>query len=339
MATMQDVARRAGVSLSTVSYTMSGKRPVAAETRVRVEQAMAELGFRRHPVARALASRKTHVLALAYPVYGVSLGATLNEIVLGAVESARAADYDLVLWPVSSAEPDLLRDLAAQRTADGVLLMEVSLDDPRIEAVESQGLPCALIGRTADPGDRVWVDIDFEDAIEQAVDHLVGLGHRSIAFLNRSQASIDAGYGPPVRAREAFRRAMGRHGLTPWYRACDVAPSAGRRQTAALLAEEPGLTAFVVMNELALFGVSAALREAGRRVPDDTSVVAVAISGEISDMYDHPLTYLAPPGPEQGRLAVEGLLAVLDGGRAPAGRNLSCALHERETSGPARAAH
>ena len=109
MATMQDVADLAHVSLSTVSYTLTGKRPVSAATRARVEQAMAQLDFRRSPVARALASRRTHVLALAYPVYGVSLGATLNEIVQGAVEAAREADYELVLWPVSSSEPEVLR--------------------------------------------------------------------------------------------------------------------------------------------------------------------------------------------------------------------------------------
>mgnify|MGYP001058653756 FL=1 len=335
VATMQDVAQRAGVSLSTVSYTLTGKRPVAPATRARVEQAMAELEFRRSPVARALASRRTHVLALAYPVFGVSLGATLNEIVRGAVEAAREAQYELVLWPVSSGEPGLLRELAEQRTADGVLLMEVSLDDPRIEAVESAGLACALIGRSADPGDRVWVDIDFEQAIEAAVEHLASQGHTRIAFVNRAQAELDAGYGPAVRAQWAFDAATARRGLVGYSTASDVTPSAGRRATSALLAAHPDLTAVVVMNELALFGVSAALREAGRSVPGDVSVVGVAISGEISEMYDHPLTYLAAPGPDQGRRAVHGLLEVLDGRPAPAGVNLPCTLQVRETSGPA----
>ncbi|HEY3438352.1 MAG TPA: LacI family DNA-binding transcriptional regulator [Actinotalea sp.] len=334
MATMQDVADRAGVSLSTVSYTITGKRPVSAATRARVEEAMAALQFRRDAVARALASRRTHVLAVAYPVFGVSLGATLNEIVRGAYEAAREADYELVLWPVSSGEPDLLRELAAQRTADGVLLMEVAMDDPRIEAVESAGLACALIGRTADPGDHVWVDIDFEQTLTTAVEHLAEQGHTTIAFVNRGQAEVDAGYGPSVRAQRAFDAATARAGVTGVSTVCDVTPAAGRRATNALLAAHPDLTAVIVMNELALFGVSSALREAGRSVPGDVSVVAVAISGEISDMYDHPLTYLAAPGPDQGRRAVRGLLEVLDGNPAPAGVNLPCTLQVRETSGP-----
>ena len=334
MATMQDVADRAGVSLSTVSYTLTGKRPVSAATRVRIEQAMADQGYRRHPVARAQASRRTHVLAIANPVFGVSLGATLNEIVHGAVDAAREADYDLVLWPVSSDEPELVAELAAQRTADGVLLMEVALDDPRVAAVEQAGVPCALIGRTADPGDRVWVDIDFEQAIEVAVEHLVGLGHRHLGFVNRSQASFDAGYGPVVRAAAAFDAAMTSRGLEPVSTTCDVLPVAGRRATARLLAEHPDLTGFLVMNELALFGVHGALRDAGLRIPDDVSVVGVAITGEISDMYDHPLTYVSTPGPAQGRRAVEGLLELLDGRRHAPGTNLPCALRVRETSGP-----
>lgn len=335
MATMQDVANRAQVSLSTVSYTLTGKRPVSAATRAKVEQAMADLGFTRHAAARALASRRTHVLALAYPTYGIALGATLNEIVSGAVAAARAADYQLVLWPVSSSEPDVLRELAAQRTADGVLLMEVALDDPRIEAVESAGLPCAMIGRTADPGDRVWCDIDFEDALVRAVDHLVGLGHRHIAFINRGQAALDAHYGPAVRALRSFRQAMTTHGLDPVDVSCDVTPPAGRRAAGQLLAEHPGLTAFVVMNELALFGVSAAAREAGLTIPGDLSLLAVAIAEPISEMYDHPVSYLATPGPDQGARAVHGLLEVIVGHPAPPGVNLPCVLRERGTTGPA----
>ncbi|MBU4214558.1 MAG: substrate-binding domain-containing protein [Actinobacteria bacterium] len=337
MATMQDVANLAQVSLSTVSYTLTGKRPVSAATRVKVEQAMAELGFRRHAAARALAARRTHVLALAYPTYGVALGATLNEIVQGAVEAAREAGYELVLWPVASTEPEVLHELAAQRTADGVLVMEVALDDPRIEAVESAGVPCAMIGRTQDPGDRVWVDIDFEDALTQSVRHLTSLGHRQIAFINRAQADLDAHYGPAVRADEAYIAAMHERGLTPLAVTCDVTPPAGRRLAGQLLAEHPGLTAFIVMNELALFGVASALREAGRQVPQDFSILAVAIAEGISDMYDRPLSYLAAPGPDQGRLAVRGLLDLLDDRTTHGGANLRCVLHPRSTTGPAPA--
>lgn len=334
-ATMQDVADLAQVSLSTVSYTLSGKRPVSAETRARIESAMAELGFRRHAAARALASRRTHVLAVAYPVYGVALGATLNEIVSGAAAAARAAEYELVLWPVSSAEPELLHELAGQRTADGVVLMEVALDDPRIEVVEAAGLACALIGRTEDPGERVWVDIDFEDALEQAVTHLADLGHREIAFISRSQASVDAHYGPVVRAQRGYERAMAARGMRALSVTCDVTPPAGRRAMKRLLADVPDLTGVIVMNELALFGVSSALREVGRSVPDDVSVLAIAVADEISEMYERPLTYLGTTWKEQGARAVRGLLEVLDGRPAPAGVNLPCELHLRETTGPA----
>lgn len=336
MATMQDVAHLAGVSLSTVSYTLTGKRPVSAATRARVEAAMAELGFRRHAVARALASRRSHVLAVAYPTYGVSLGTTLNQIVAGAAAAAREADYALVLWPVSSAEPDSLRELAAQHGADAVLLMEVALDDPRIEAVEEAGLVCGLIGRTADPAGRVWVDADFEGALAQAVDHLVALGHRHIAFINRDEASLAQHYGPSVRALAGYEAAMRRHALTPHSASSELTPFGGNVVADRLLREHPELTAFVVMNELALFGVSATLREHGLAVPRDVSLLAVAIAGEISEMFEQPLTHVAMPGPELGYRAVRDLLAALDGGTAPPGDLLPCVLEVRATTGPAR---
>lgn len=336
MATMQDVANLAGVSLSTVSYTLTGKRPVSAATRTRVEAAMTQLGFRRHAVARALASRRSHVLAVAYPTYGVSLGTTLNQIVAGAAAAAHDADYALVLWPVSSSEPETLRELAAHRGADAVLLMEVTLDDPRIEAVEEAGLVCGLIGRTAQPQGRVWVDADFEDALAQAVDHLVGLGHRHIAFVNRDEASLAQHYGPSVRALAGYEAAMARHGLHPISAPSELTPFGGHVVARRLLAQYPELTAFVVMNELALFGVSATLREQGLVVPRDMSLVAVAIAGEISEMFEQPLTHVAMPGPELGYRAVRDLLVALDGDVVPPGDLLPCVLEPRATSGPAR---
>ncbi len=99
MATMQDVARRAQVSLSTVSYALSGTRPVSDATRRRIEDAMAELGYQPNAMARGLASRRSHVLALIYPAMEKGLGGTVAEFVSSAAETARENGYHLVLWP------------------------------------------------------------------------------------------------------------------------------------------------------------------------------------------------------------------------------------------------
>lgn len=336
MATMQEVAQLAGVSISTVSYAISGNRPISEATRAKIDAAMAELNFAPHAAARALASKKTRVLAVAYPVYGVAIGATLNAIVAGAAHEAARAGYSLVLWPVSSQEPEVITKLASDRSADAVLLMEVALQDPRIQALQELGITYGLIGCNDDPSGLSWVDVNWDGCLQAAVDHLVSLGHREIAYIGRDQASVEAGYGPAVRGFTSFRAAMSQHGLTGFETPCDLSPQAGHRAVDALLAARPQTTAILVMNELALFGVTAALRERGLATPDDVSVTAVAIDTAIADLFEPALTHVQLPGELEGSRAVRGLLSVLDGLAPPEGALIDCSLVPRETTGPPR---
>ena len=103
--TMRDVAVRAGVSIATVSFVVNGSKPVREHTRLRIEQAMAELGFQRNVVARALASRQTRILALAYPALEHRLGWSIHDFVTSAAQGAADAGYHLVLWPVTTTPP------------------------------------------------------------------------------------------------------------------------------------------------------------------------------------------------------------------------------------------
>ena len=117
--------------------------------------------------------------------------------------------------------------LTSNGLVDGVLLMEVCLDDDRVEALSTAGRPLAMIGRTADPSSLAHVDIDFEQTLNDAVDHLHQLGHHRIAFVNHDRSEHEAGYGPAVRALDAYSRAMTRHQLEPISRFCGDNPAAG----------------------------------------------------------------------------------------------------------------
>jgi DNA-binding LacI/PurR family transcriptional regulator len=193
MATMKDVAAAANVSLSTVSYALSGARPVSTATRTRIESAMKELGFSPNAMARGLASRKSRILALSLPWTVNGLGGTQMEFVTSAAHAARSHGYHLVLWPFSPDEADDVRTLVLQGLADGVIVMEVGLSDPRITALDETKIPFTMIGRTQAADDARSVDIDFEQTTADAVAHLAELGHRHIALLNHSAASRDAG--------------------------------------------------------------------------------------------------------------------------------------------------
>jgi DNA-binding LacI/PurR family transcriptional regulator len=122
MPTMHDVARRANVSLSTVSYAINGTRPISEETRQRIFAAMEELGYRPHALARGLASKRSRILALLFPTSERGMGTTDLEFIVGAADTAREVGYHLVLWTSDINDAVELRQLIQQgrwRRADG----------------------------------------------------------------------------------------------------------------------------------------------------------------------------------------------------------------------------
>jgi DNA-binding LacI/PurR family transcriptional regulator len=312
MATMRDVATRAGVSIATVSFVVNDTKPVSSATRRRIERAMVELGYRRNVVARALASQRTRIIALAYPALDHRLSGSAMEFVTAAASAASERGYHLVLWPVGN-DGGELTELVGQGLVDGVLLMELQLHDPRVELLQQAGTPFALIGRTADPSGLPHVDIDFDATIAGALDHLTGLGHRRVVLVSGSQEQASfRSYGPYVRSEAAFARLGAERGLETEVLVCRSSPEAGRRLADELLAEVPEATGVVIMNEFAALGLLAGLRTRGIRVPADLSVISVIGSDEMASIADPPLTIMRAPGSDLGRLGLDALVRRLE---------------------------
>jgi len=266
-----------------------------------------------------------------------AIGGTGGEFVRSAAEHAREQGFQLVLWPFRSDEGREVRNLARQGMADGVLVMEVVNDDQRIRMLEEARVPYAMIGRTQDVETRPSVDIDFDATVEQALDHLMAEGHTHIGFINHSQAMIDTGYGPAVRASSAFDRMTAERGLVALNRACEDSPVVGRAVTADLLATDPELTAIVTMNELATFGVYAELQSRNLAVGEDVSVLGIVSSPGVGTLSYPPLTTMHSPGTELGRLAVDCLLSQLHPERGAVPNQLiPCVLEPGMSLGPAR---
>jgi DNA-binding LacI/PurR family transcriptional regulator len=340
VATMTDVARRAGVSVSTVSYVLTGIRPISAATRDRVLEAMAELGYQPNAMARGLARRRSNIVGLLLPLTGRALGATETAFVTGATEAARQAGYHLMLCPVGRGDTDELQVLATQGLLDGFLVMEVGLTDQRVDLLRTLDPPFVLIGRTAETVGLACVDIDFEQTVEDAVAHLVGLGHRAIAYVNHSGASLAGGYGPARRTEVAFAAALERHGVAGVMVPTEDTASGGRAAIREARERCPELTGVLVMNENAAFGLLADLRESGLEVPFDVSVVSMVTSEVVADLASPPLTTMTSPGTALGAAATRVLLDKLTGeqaGRHPTYTELvPCVLDVRGTSAPAR---
>lgn len=285
-ATMREVAEAAGVSIATVSFVVNDSKRVAPETRRKIEDAMARLGFRRNSVARALASRRTRIVALVYPAMEHKLGGSAMEFITSAARTAGEAGYHLVLWPVSN-DADELTELVGQGLVDGVLLMEVQLEDARVEVLRATQTPFALIGRSADLTGLVYVDIDFDRTMEQAVDHLYGLGHRHLVLVTGSQADASfRSYGPYVRAADAYRRLAAERGFAVVVLECGQDTDGGRAVAEEIVSTRPWTTGVLVLNEFAAPGLVSGLLRHGLRVPDDVSVLSVLTSTEMSTLVD-----------------------------------------------------
>src|SRR5260370_598432 len=177
--TSADVARRAEVSRSTVSYVLSGARPLSPETRRRVEQAIEELQFRPHAGARSIRSGRNGVIAMALPmVYGPH-----NQVQMPYVWATLIATQDLGLKLLMLTDDDgetAIRDTVTGSQADGVMPMEVQLNDPRVPLLSSLKCPAVLVGTPDDSARLPYVDFDSALAGPLCAEHLLDLGHRPV---------------------------------------------------------------------------------------------------------------------------------------------------------------
>ncbi|NEE01432.1 LacI family DNA-binding transcriptional regulator [Phytoactinopolyspora halotolerans] len=337
MATMQDVARRANVSLSTVSNALNNTRPVAAATRARIERAIDELGYRRNVLARGLASRNSRIVALLFPAMENRLAGTALTFVTSAADEARAHGYHLVLWPLAD-DADAIQELVDQGLVEGVVVMEVGLRDPRVDVLAGSGLPFTMIGRTEHPGELDYADIDFDATLDTAVGHLRSLGHSRIALINGPESSVELAYGPVVRIEQAYRRAMSDHRLDGVVVHSERTVPAGRIAAGQVVVAAPDTTAIIVNNEHAAAGVVTGLTDAGRSVPADVSVISLLSSPEMAAMCSPRLTTLDSPGDALGRAGVRALVARIEK-KAPTSQVLlPCTLHAGDSVALARGA-
>src|SRR5581483_2617988 len=155
-----EIARRAGVSRSTVSYVLSGKRAVSDATRRRIQEVIDELDYRPNASARALKEGRTRTLGLVIPPASQRLTDMQLGFVASVVEAAAHADLDVLLSPSGGDHDRSFERVVSGRRVDGIILMEIRLDDDRVTRLRQTGLPFVTIGRTAQPQDNWWIDID-----------------------------------------------------------------------------------------------------------------------------------------------------------------------------------
>lgn len=329
MATMNDVARAAGVSTSTVSYVLSGKRTISEETREQVLAAIRKLDYSPHSGARSLASSRSNVLGLMVPLRADVNVSVIMQFVAGVVTTARDFNQDVLL--LTQDDADGIHRVTSQSIVDGLLMMDIEARDPRIPQLAKLRKPAVLIGFPDDPQGLSCVDFDFAAASRTAVRHLTELGHTSIGFIGSPQASLERHATYADRARKGFEDACQVAGINASLRACEPTSGALAGALDAMLSDHEPPTALVVHNE----GLLPLLREAlalhGLQIPKDISVVAIAPE-DAAMASAQPWTAVSIPAHDIGRAAVEMVMDRLNSDKPVEIRLIVPSLVQRETS-------
>jgi len=337
LSTIKDVAARAGVSISTVSYAISGTRPISTEKKTLIEKAMHDLDYRPHAIARSLASKRTRIIALLFPPVERGIGLSELSLITNAAMAATERGYHLVLWSLVTDKPEELLQLTRQELVDGVMLMEVHDNDFRIPILRKQGIPFFLFGRDSSAPGENFVDTDFSVTMYQALVYLSDLGHRNICFINQSEETWKSRYGPVVRSHNAFSTFSDNLHITGTEEFCNPDPASGYRIAEKILLKYPETTAFIVMNDRTLSGIIKAVENSGRTIPGDISLVAHVSTAATATMFLPAITTYEMESQALMGLAIGELIARLEERYFEVPQRLMpCTFVERNTTGPAR---
>ncbi len=333
-ASLQDVARMVGVSISTVSRALHRPEMVDAETRNRINAAVTALGYVPQGVGRALVSRRTHSIGAVVPRIGASAFAQTIEALRHGLGKH---NYTLLLAQPPVEEQADLRPLRTliERGVDAIVLLGNDYPPQWLDLITKNGLPVATIWADASNAPPGAIGFDNYVAGRQAAEHLLGLGHREFAFISGHLASNQRArqrYQGVLETIAAGGGRLSRNLITE----ADYEFADGYRAARRLLDEKQPFSALICGNDYLALGAMAGLREAGLHIPRDVSVIGFNNS-EFAAFVDPPLTTVHFPSVEIGATAAETLLAAIDSDNAmPPPQMLPTALIKRSSTGPAK---
>ena len=334
-ATISDIARLAGVSKGAVSYALNGRPGVSDDTRDRILAIADELGWYPNRAARALSAARADAcgLLLARPAKTLALEPFFMEFIAGVESELSAQSVALTIQLVESVQDEIAvyRRWWGEHRVDGVLMVDLRVDDPRVGALASLGLPAVVVGGPVAGGKLPATWHDEASAVVEAVRYLAALGHERIAQV--------AGVEDFVHTRErtrTFRAVVEELGLVGEIASTDYSPERGARVTRKLLSSPTRPTAIIFDSDLlAVTGLGVA-RHMGLSVPDDVSIVSWDDS-LISQVVHPPLTAVTRDIQAYGVAATRHLLDVIEGEATGDVETPRGELTPRNSTGPVRA--
>ncbi len=273
--TISDMSAALGLTKSTVSRALNNYPDISDATRLRVTRMAEKMGYRPLSHAQAIRTGRTKSLGLVIQLSehdahrpflaeflaGVSLGASDEGYTLTVASSKSDADTQAIF-----------RGMLQDRKADGFILQRTLRDDPRVRLLRSMDVPFVLFGRTADSEDCAWLDVAGEDAIADAVDHLVGLGHKRIGYIGGGLP-----YNYSALRRAGFEAAMTRQGLSmdpDIMRDGAMTRADGAAASADILSAKVPPTAIICAVDMAALGVYQTAERFGLTIGSDLSILS-----------------------------------------------------------------
>lgn len=315
MASLDDVARAAGVSTATVSRALSGRGRTSEATRERVRAVAAELGYVASATAASLASGRAENIGVVVPLMDRWFFATVLD---GIASRLAPRGFDVTLYNLTDdpAQRRRLFETSLRRgRVDGLIVLSVALTDDEVARVRSLGLP--VVGLGVPRSELSGLRVDDTAVGRAAAEHLLALGHRDIAHIGQSLppgSPSDPALDIPTRRRRGFDEAIadasaGGAPVIGRYAEADFTVEGGRRAAHELLGSPvPPTAVFAASDEMA-YGVMTAARERGVAVPGELSVIGVD-GHDLADLFG--LTTIDQFPHAQGERAGEAMLAALD---------------------------
>jgi LacI family transcriptional regulator len=308
--TLEEVARLAGVSRSTVSRVINNHPHVRSETRDRVRQAIRNSGYQPHAVARSLATNRTRIIGIVIPETVTTLfdDPFFPLLLRGATEACNMRHYHLMLslFAASADQQEMYQHFLGNGYLDGVLVASAPLKNPVIPSLLRDRIPFVSVGQY--PDERVhYVDVDNIGGARMAVEYLIRLGHRRIATITGPLDMM-----PGQDRLEGYRQTLEAHRVPVKEELIvegDFTENSGRVGMKRLLSASP--SAVFAASDVMAIGALKTLREAGLQIPQDVALVGFD-DVPIASAVEPALTTVRQPIDRLGRMATEVLLSVIE---------------------------
>jgi LacI family transcriptional regulator len=334
LATIKDIAKLAGVSVTTVSRALNGYSDVNEQTREKIVGIAKELNYSPNTLARGLVMNKTNTIGLL--VSGMtkeSVKDNFTYLVLSGINQyAGETDYDIVLFSTNSTKQreKTYSQLCRERRVDGAIIQGIRTDDPYLQEVIESDIPCVLIDISVESDTVGYVTTDNIMGAKKAVQHLVELGHRHIAMINGHDFAFVS-----QKRLEGYKLGLKTAGISfrsDWVVRGLFEEEKAEKAACTLLEKNPEITAIFCASDLMALGAISAVKKRGLRVPEDISIIGYD-DIMLASYSNPPLTTISQNVIQLGYHASKLLIEMLEGRAESHKVILDTALVKRSSTG------